>query len=814
MSRENVAAPGDDADPDASGDQDATADATADADAGALAARLAAEVARPHAARVASRIDDDPVLRDAADAWAGFVREAHGDVFAQTDADPTAAFADALAYDRVVEDLLDVVEDAVGVRVANRNPSTNTDLLDVAFGALHDRLAGEDAGDQSPSVSADAVITTLDDGLLRELHERVVSPAYRRALGQYYTPRGVADLAIDELPEYPSSADDLDRVLDPGCGSGVFLAAAVERAREAVSASPDTTTQVVTDAVVGFDLDPLAVKSAKLRYLSALSEPLSASEREAVSLPVFLVDAVGVTHDTRIRFRGEPFPRRSDDADAASRDPIADHLVGNPPWITWGDLPTTVRDAWREGPVDRLGLSVREGAESLLGHANDDVSVPFLWTCIDRHLATGGSVSVVCKRGLMKGPAGRLFREGAVDERRLAPERVHDFTHLAPFGDDVNADAAIYTLRADREPTFPVPAVAWSRSTDGEIDGETDEQTEGGTDEETNSGTPEVAGETGTPRRETFESVATMRRRLAHQETGLTSVDPEDPAGSWVRTDADRRALGECDVPIRHGVKDDAAAVFGVDDDDLDRMEPDRVFPYLKSKHVVKFGLFGHDHRLVPMDAAHEDNEAALRETCPETYAYLEDHRDRLAARSSSWLEKGTFYNVFGLGEYTWAPYKVVWCRLGFKPHFVVVSTVEDDLLGEQPVVPGDHCMFVPTDDEQAAHFLCGLLNSDIYRRAIEAVTGGGKSGLSKSVVSELALPEYPDTEAAERVAALSREAHEIVPEHVDVSKRAYNRTTIPELEAVRARIDETVDAMLAAGELPTEAGMEPQLDG
>ncbi|GAB6877983.1 hypothetical protein JCM17823_02570 [Halorubrum gandharaense] len=761
------------------GDVAAPAD-EADTDAGVLAARLATEVATPHAARAASRIDDDPVLREAADTWATFVREAHGDVFAQTDADPTAAFADALAYDRVVDELLDVVEDGVGVRVTNREPSANTDLLDVAFDDLHDRIGGEESADSPSAVTADAVIHTLDDGLLRELHERVVSPAYRRALGQYYTPRGVADLAIDELPEPPASTGELDRVLDPGCGSGVFLAAAVERALDGFSAPPDGAVRSITDAVVGFDLDPLAVKSAKLRYLAALAEPLSGSERETVSLPVFLVDAVGITHDTRIRFRGEPFAGGID-ADTPD-DPIADHLVGNPPWITWSDLPDSVRDAWRSGPVDRLGLSVREGAESLLGHANDDVSVPFLWTCIDRHLARGGTVSVVCKRGLMKGPAGRLFREGSVGHRRLAPARVHDFTHLAPFGDGVNADAAVYTLRADREPTFPVPAVAWSRPPGDGVE------------------------PTDTPQRATFDSVATMRRRLARQETGLTPVDPEDPAGSWVRTDADRRALGECEVPIRHGVKDDAAAVFGMDDADLDRVEPDRVFPYLKSKHVVKFGLFGHEHRLVPMDAAHEDNEAALRDACPETYAYLQDHRDRLAARSSSWLEKGPFYNVFGLGEYTWAPYKVVWCRLGFKPHFVVVSTVDDDLLGEKLVVPGDHCMFVPTDDEREAHFLCGLLNSESYRRAIEAVTGGGKSGLSKSVVSELALPEYPDTEAAERVADLSREAHGIVPEHVDVSKRAYNRTTIPELAAVRARIDETVDAMLAAGELPTEA--------
>ena len=156
---------------------------------------------------------------------------------------------------------------------------------------------------------------------------------------------------------------------------------------------------------------------------------------------------------------------------------------------------------------------------------------------------------------------------------------------------------------------------------------------------------------------------------------------------------------------------------------------------------------------------------------------------------------------MFGLGEYTWSAYKVVWCRLGFKPHFAVVSTVEDEDLGEKPVVPGDHCMFVSTDDEREAHFLCALLNSAPYQRSIRGVASEGKASLSKTVISKLALPAYRETPASRRLAELSMTAHGIVPEYTDVSKRAYNRRTIDELAAVRAEIDETVEGMLADGD-------------
>ncbi len=44
--------------------------------------------------------------------------------------------------------------------------------------------------------------------------------------------------------------------------------------------------------------------------------------------------------------------------------------------------------------------------------------------------------------------------------------------------------------------------------------------------------------------------------------------------------------------------------------------------------------------------------------------------------------------------------------------------------------------------------------------------------------------------------------AHEVVPGHTDVSKRAYNRRTIPELERLQAEIDDIVEAMLVEGAL------------
>lgn len=706
-------------------------------------------------------------FREVQTEWERFLAHSHGNVFDGLDAGTTrgSLFVNALYYDFVVDRLIEYVERQCGVQIVNREASHNTDALAVEFRPLHESIVDTAAVDRRIGEALDGTeLPDTDAAFLRELYGSVVPDEFRRRLGEYYTPSGVAELSVAELDVGDHGSETF---LDPGCGSGVFLAACIDAKLDALGDeyATDELVEIITDTVYGIDLNPVAVKSAKLRYLLALGPVLEDSDITRIELPVFLTDSLGLTRDDRIRFGGERL------------DLCVDHLVGNPPWITWGTLPESVRAAWRERYVEALNLLPHRGVETRLGHANDDVSVPFVWVCIHRYLASEGQASFVLKRGITKGPAGRLLRTQRVDSRPVAVRHIHDFNGLRPFGDEVAVDAAVYTLEADTDPSFPIAVDSWR-----------------------------AAG--GQP---SFTAAEAMRETLAHKRTGVVPVG-DDPASSWVRKDAENRALGECEHDIRHGVKDDATAVYSIDREQLDELDDDHVYPYIDSKHVVKYGLFGHDLRLVPMRKANEDNEAELRGTCPRTYEYLASNRQALEDRASSWLEQGPFYTVFGLGEYTWSTYKIVWCRLGFKPEFAVVSTVDDEDVGEKPVVPGDHFMFISTDDEYEAHFLCGLLNSSVYRKSMESVAGGGKSGLSKAVVSRLELPAYTETEDSRRIAELSMAAHRIVPEHTDVSKREYNDRTIEELAAVQARLDDRVAALLAGGEgspVP-EAGAAP----
>lgn len=701
------------------------------------------------------RLDEEGPLRDACTAWTAFVRASHGAVFESLDlpdergrpADSPAerVFVDALYYDFLVDCLLDALETETGVTVTNRDPRTNTDALPVAFSALHDRVLTPAAGRDRVRAAVDVdTLRTLGPDDLRDLYRDVLPQPIRLALGEYYTPRGVADLALDALDLDLGSAS----VLDPGCGSGAFLVGALDRKRAARDDDPDATLSTLLGSVFGIDLNPVAVKSAKLAVCAALFDLLSATDRDGVAVPVFLTDALGLSREDEIQFRGE------------SLSLSVDAVVGNPPWVPWERLPERVKTRWRDRYVDELGLQPHEGAAALLGHSNDDVSIPYAWVCMHRYLRPGGEASFVLKRDVMRGPAGVVLRRLQVGDRSLALEHVHDLAALEPFP-DVGANAAVYTFRADAEPSFPVDATVWRSGPGGPVE---------------------------------FTSLDTLQATATPRSTGVVPLDPTDTSTAWISVDAERAALGDCAHEIRHGLKDDCNDVFDVERADLARLDDETVYPYLQSRHVRKYGVTGHDLRLVPQRAAGEDNESRLRRRYPQTYDYLSAHRDELAARSSTWLDRGPFYSVFGLGEYTWAPYKVIWCRLGFKPDFAVVSTRNDPDLGERLVVPGDHYMFVASHDERAAHFLCALLNAAPYQRTLRELASGGKASLSKSVVSELWLPPWPGTATAEQLADRSMAAHELVANGAAADD--------PRLAEIQADIDRLAEAALASGSL------------
>lgn len=120
--------------------------------------------------------------------------------------------------------------------------------------------------------------------LFRQLYEATVPQTVRASFGEFYTPYWLAEHVLDA--NY--SGQDAT-VLDPCCGSGTFIIAAIARMRRD---NPEIGARELLSRVAGIDLNPLAVLTARIHFFIHIAELLD--DAEDVIIPIFLGDASNV----------------------------------------------------------------------------------------------------------------------------------------------------------------------------------------------------------------------------------------------------------------------------------------------------------------------------------------------------------------------------------------------------------------------------------------------------------------------------------------------------------------------------------------
>ncbi len=128
--------------------------------------------------------------------------------------------------------------------------------------------------------------------VVKALYQDLIPEALRKNIGEFYTPEWLVDFVLDRVGY--SGARGLDnKLLDPCCGSGNFLIHAIARYKRAALAArqpAENLAVTISQKIIGFDLNPLAVTAARLNYLLAIADVLPPTGR--LEIPVYLADAV------------------------------------------------------------------------------------------------------------------------------------------------------------------------------------------------------------------------------------------------------------------------------------------------------------------------------------------------------------------------------------------------------------------------------------------------------------------------------------------------------------------------------------------
>lgn len=661
---------------------------------------------------------------------------------------------------------------------------------------------------------------------LRRIYETMIPEAHRTALGEYYTPRWLADCILhNALRENGGRASEL-RFIDPTCGAGTFLTAVLCRIRGEGELPR-------RDAVAGFDINPLAVLTARTNYLAALVEQ---GIRPVGVIPVYLCDVLALPHAEEgclvvplscgltcslpyavcedMARRGDFDPHRllreggsalSDmlaPYDDLTRQVIAelllnrifayfeqkaDIVVGNPPWVSWEKLSEgqreQSRDLWMEyGLYNGRGKNVR--------FLKDDISILITCIAMERFLADGGLMSFALRQAVLKSEKnGAMFRRFRIEPAGVPFRvvRVDDLGKIKPFA-GVDLRAALVLMRKGEEQRFPVPYDLWERKK-GFLRA---------------TRTPEI----------TAEGIDAF---VARQRTLAFPAQESDPASLWVNAPAEameavEAVLGSNGYKARAGVFTGGAnavywlKILGRGAGDVLRVtnlpgrarrrtetvereiEAAHLYPLVQGHDIARWRVDTGKYILCPHTAESKlwpVEEERLRAEMPLTYDYLCAFRAVLDERRgfAGWekeLRQAGFYAVLRLGDYTFGRYKVAWRYIAQSFVTAVIEEREDKYLGRKLPLPNEKVMYVATEDRGEAYYLCGVLSSLPVSYCVGCYMN--PTSISAHVLGKLHIPAYdPEDPLHCKISALCEAGH---------------RETDPE---ALARINEELDCAAAA---------------
>ena len=687
-------------------------------------------------------------------------------------------------------------------------------------------------------LSIKGFIQSFRSDSLKHIYETVIPKEIRHALGEYYTPDWLATCTIkNALNASKEKVTDL-RFIDPTCGAGTFLTR-VMRMIQAESLNGF----INPSMVAGFDINSLAVLTAKANYLATIIDQISSYSDFVI--PVYHYDIINTpalegdklivdtncdliceiprcickkAEQQKLSFCADDFLQlicQHEDCaelrksfthyDSTNQKIIAnillnrifafyerkaDIVVGNPPWVNWEYLPQKYK-AKSQHLWPEYGLFNAKGRD--LSFSKEDISILVTYVVIDRFLNENGYLSFVLRQAMFKsaqnGVGFRRFKleKGDTDFRVL---QVDDLCGVKPF-EGINSRSALVLIKKNEKHTFPVPYNCWTR-------------------------------------RKHF--LKATREPDATADSIMTFVDVEkmiafpadknDPSSIWINsperiTSVIDTVLGSNSYKARTGVFTGGAnAVYWMNiaersgetikiSNIVERakrkvkavtaeIEPVFVYPLVQGSDISQWNVNTKSYILCPHTAEtkmYPVAENVLSAVAPKTLDYLAGFREDLDARKgfAGWekeIQAQHFYSILRIGEYTFSKYKVAWRYIAQSFITAVITSAQDSFVGEKLYIPNEKIMYVGTDCKSEAYYLCGVLSSSPVSYCVKCYMN--PTSISAHVLDKLNIPQYdPNNILHQKIAIICETGHQAKDSEEKAKLQTELDTTIGELYGI-----------------------------
>lgn len=333
-------------------------------------------------------------------------------------------------------------------------------------------------------------------------------------------------------------------------------------------------------------------------------------------------------------------------------------VLGNPPWVTSSELSLLNS----QNLPTKSNFHNRRGIEAITGSGNFDISEWMLLQYLKWLSNRDGAIAVLCKYAVARKVITPLLNQ-------LAPQfsiAIHEIDAKAHFNASVNAGLLVISTAQPFDSDCRVYPSLQSRSP-----------------------------------RETLGERDGFLLRNAHQYERRRHLLGRDLRYIW-----------------RSGIKHDCAKVMELEAvgdrqfvnglQQTHSLEATYLYPLLKSSDLNK----GQTQRcrkciLVTQTSVGEDTQR-IQNTAPQTWQYLRHYERYLEQRRSSIYKNKPPYSIFGVGAYSFKPWKIAISGLYKQLKFCPIGPIDT-----KPVMFDDTVSFLSFDTLEEAQFVFRLVTSE-----------------------------------------------------------------------------------------------------
>jgi len=362
-------------------------------------------------------------------------------------------------------------------------------------------------------------------------------------------------------------------------------------------------------------------------------------------------------------------------------------FLGNPPWVTNSKLGLLGSD----NLPDKKNSDLLRGIEAITGKSNFDISEWMIHRMLECIQDRAGTIAMICKssvaRKVLTYASNRKLKFGSGKFFPLNAKQVFN----------VSVDCGFFVFNSYQPTVYDVEILSLDFKKNGKF--------------------------------------GVRNNRM---------VSDVDNYGQWSFLD------GVNLEKWRSGIKHDCSAVFEFKkedkffingNDEAVDIETDFLYPFLKSSDLANARVErGDRYVLVTQENVGQDT-SQISVRAPKTWAYLMSHKEQLDARKSSIYKNKPIFSIFGVGDYSFAPWKIAISGLYKSVNFVKLSPQ-----GGKQVMVDDTCYFIPCETEEEADVVLSLLQTRQAQLFLSSIIfWDAKRPISVDILQRLSLDLIPN---------------------------------------------------------------------